>query len=72
MDEVRESGKSTDRLEDEAEARRARQQRRDPSGHDMQTTPAQQEEIAESEEHAGDDRGPVAAVDEAELDDLKE
>jgi hypothetical protein len=72
MADVREEDRSTRDLELEADARRARQQRRNPSGHGMQVTPGQQEEVAESSEHAGDAAGPVASVDEEDLDDLKE
>jgi hypothetical protein len=71
-DPVREQPKSTRALEQEADARRERQERRNPSGHGMQVTPGQQEEIANASDHTGDDEGPVAAIDERELKDLKE
>jgi len=55
-----------------ADERRKSQERRNPSGHGMQVTPAQQEAVAKSQEHAGDAERPVAEIDESLLKELKD
>jgi len=50
-----------------------RQQPADPSGHNTQVKPAQQQQIAESEEHRGDARrGARSDVDQKTVNELKD
>ena len=60
--------------EQTAEARRRRQEQRDPTGHGMQVPPHQQREIAESEEHRDDaaDSDTISDVDQGTVNRLKE
>ena len=57
----------------EPRPREVRQQPSDPSGHNTQVKPAQQQQIAESEEHRGDARrGARSDVDQETVNELKD
>jgi hypothetical protein len=58
-----------ERARAELEQRLKQDERRNPSGHGQQSTPHQQREIAESEEHE-DDRA-TATIDPKVLNELK-
>jgi hypothetical protein len=60
-------------VRNEARPRGTKQQPADPSGHNTQVKPAQQEQIAESEEHRGDGRrGARSDVDQKTVNELKD
>jgi hypothetical protein len=57
--------------EQDAEVRRRNQQRIDPSGHNMQVPPGQQQDIAESDDHGWGTPAP-AEIDQKTVDELKD
>jgi len=60
--------RETEGVREQAEARRVRQDKQDPSGHGMQVTPRQQQHVAET----SDDSSEAATeIEENALADLK-